>query len=66
MNSIEILESLASGKRVIGTLLTNASPYWPQKVAELDLDFVFIDTEHIAFDRTHTYVHVYHSWGPKV
>ena len=52
MNSIEILGSLACGKRVIGTLLTNASPYWPQKVAELDLDFVFIDTEHIAYDRT--------------
>jgi len=51
MNSIEILKQLASGKRVIGTLLTNASPYWPQKVAELDFDFVFIDTEHIAFDR---------------
>ena len=52
MNGIEILETLKSGKQVIGTLLTNASPYWPAKVAELDLDFVFIDTEHIAFDRT--------------
>ena len=52
MNGIEILETLSAGKRVIGTLLTNASPYWPAKVAELDLDFVFIDTEHIAFDRT--------------
>lgn len=34
-----------------GTLIVSSSPRWPDTVAKLGLDFVFIDTEHIALDR---------------
>ena len=47
----KLAATLRSGGRVIGTLVVSPSPRWPDAVAKLGLDFVFIDTEHIALDR---------------
>ena len=44
-------EALRGGKRVYGTLIVSSAPEWPAQVSELGLDFVFLDTEHIALDR---------------
>ena len=44
-------EALKSGRRVYGTLIVSPSPKWLDIVSDLNLDFVFIDTEHIAIDR---------------
>jgi 2-keto-3-deoxy-L-rhamnonate aldolase RhmA len=43
--------ALRAGRRIYGTLIVSPSPRWPDTVAKLGLDFVFIDTEHIALDR---------------
>src|SRR5437764_2135485 len=43
--------ALHAGQRVYGTLIVADSPRWPAQVAQIGLDFVFIDTEHIALDR---------------
>ncbi|MSU49260.1 MAG: aldolase [Opitutus sp.] len=43
--------ALHRGQRVYGTLIVSDSPRWPAAVAQIGLDFVFIDTEHIALDR---------------
>lgn len=48
MKSIDIRNALHEGKRVFGTLIVSESPLWPRAVATTGLDFVFIDTEHIA------------------
>ncbi len=44
-------ERLRCGKDCFGTLIVSASPRWPDAVKNCGLDFVFIDTEHIALDR---------------
>ncbi len=44
-------EALHAGDRVYGTLIVSPSPRWPGAVNALDLDFVFIDTEHVPLDR---------------
>jgi len=51
MNAKELRASLKAGHRVYGTLIVSDSPRWPAAVSKLGLDFVFIDTEHIAIDR---------------
>jgi 2-keto-3-deoxy-L-rhamnonate aldolase RhmA len=51
MNGREIRERLHNGQRVYGTMIVSESPMWPKAVASIGLDFVFIDTEHIAQDR---------------
>lgn len=51
MTGQELKEALRSGRRVYGTLLASTSPSWLVPVKTLGLDFVFIDTEHIAIDR---------------
>ena len=51
MSPAELKQSVNSGRRVYGTLIVSPSPRWPDTVAGLGLDFVFIDTEHIALDR---------------
>lgn len=33
-------------------MIASTSPHWPQAVRSTGVDFVFIDTEHIAIDRT--------------
>lgn len=51
MNGKELSEALRHGGPVFGTLLVSHSPRWPSVMAGSGLDFVFIDTEHIALDR---------------
>lgn len=51
MNNASLRAALRAGRRVYGTLVVSPSPRWPDTVASLGLDFVFIDTEHIALDR---------------
>ena len=50
MNGKEFAESLRLGRRVYGTLITSTSPHLPRNLRDTGLDFVFIDTEHIAID----------------
>jgi 4-hydroxy-2-oxoheptanedioate aldolase len=51
MNGKQFREKLHAGERLYATLIVSDSPHWPPVVAGLGLDFVFIDTEHIAMDR---------------
>jgi 2-keto-3-deoxy-L-rhamnonate aldolase RhmA len=51
MNATEFKARLRAGQSVYGTLLVSTSPRYPAEVAKIGLDFVFIDTEHIAIDR---------------
>ncbi|MFZ2339918.1 MAG: aldolase/citrate lyase family protein [Bacteroidales bacterium] len=51
MNGKELREALRSGKRVYGTMIVSPSPRWIDVISQLNIDFVFIDTEHIAIDR---------------
>ena len=50
MNPIELKNKLHSGEYVFGTLIVSPSPFWPKIIKNSLLDFVFIDTEHIAID----------------
>jgi len=52
MNARDLIRALRSGRRVYGTLIVSTSPHWPVAVKSTGADFVFIDTEHIAIDRT--------------
>lgn len=47
----EIKRKLMQGKTVYGTCITTNAPRWHNIVADAGLDFVFLDTEHIAIDR---------------
>ncbi|MBM4031122.1 MAG: aldolase [Planctomycetes bacterium] len=51
MTGRELVAALHAGKRVYGTCITAPSPRWPGVAKGLGLDFVFIDTEHVAQDR---------------
>ncbi|TFH50387.1 MAG: aldolase [Bacteroidia bacterium] len=51
MTGKELREALRSGKRVYGTMIVSPSPRWIDVIDQLNIDFVFIDTEHIAIDR---------------
>lgn len=51
MTPSDLRERLHRGQTVFGTLIVSPSPRWPEVVATCGLDFVFIDTEHIALDR---------------
>jgi 4-hydroxy-2-oxoheptanedioate aldolase len=51
MESDTLARRLRSGKPALGTLIVSTSPRWPGVVAGLGLDFVFIDTEHVAIGR---------------
>jgi 4-hydroxy-2-oxoheptanedioate aldolase len=51
MNGLELRKALQAKKRVYGTLIVSPSPHWSAAVRAAGLDFVFIDTEHIAQDR---------------
>jgi 4-hydroxy-2-oxoheptanedioate aldolase len=44
-------ENLRAGHLLFGTLIVSPSPMWPKALENSGLDFVFIDTEHIALDR---------------
>lgn len=49
--NIGLKDALQSGRRVYGTLVVSSSPFWPPLIKRTGIDFVFIDTEHIALDR---------------
>ena len=51
MTPTEFKKSLQSADPVFGTLITSPSPFWPKVIGDCGLDFVFIDTEHIALNR---------------
>lgn len=51
MNGAELARALRGDAPVFGTLLVSPSPRWPDVMRGSGLDFVFIDTEHIALDR---------------
>jgi 2-keto-3-deoxy-L-rhamnonate aldolase RhmA len=50
MDGKELIEALHSGKRIYGTLIISTSPKWVEEMRDLDIDCVFIDTEHIPMD----------------
>lgn len=52
MNGHELRAKLHAGEHVYGAMIISESPGWPAAVRSVGLDFVFIDTEHIALDRT--------------
>ncbi len=51
MNSYEFAAALRNGDRLFGTLIVSSSPAWPKVMHRIGLDYVFIDTEHIAINR---------------
>lgn len=51
MNGKELIAAFHEGRRVYGTCVVSPSPMWPQMIAGCGLDFVFIDTEHVALGR---------------
>ncbi len=52
MTPSELRDHLHAGEPVFGTLIVSPSPHWPEVVRGSGVDFVFIDTEHIALDRS--------------
>ena len=52
MNGQQLGEALRQRKHVYGTCVISTSPHWPEAVKASGVDFVFIDTEHIAIERT--------------
>lgn len=51
MKASDLRQKLLAGDTIFGTLIVSPSPRWPEAVRGSGLDFVFIDTEHIAIDR---------------
>lgn len=51
MNGKELIQALRGGDMVYGTAIYSPSPIWARVVQNLDLDMVFIDTEHTPHDR---------------
>ena len=52
MTPAKLRKHLRAGDTLFGTLIVSPSPRWPDVVRHSGLDFVFIDTEHIALDRS--------------
>ncbi|MDA7620687.1 aldolase/citrate lyase family protein [Verrucomicrobia bacterium] len=52
MDGIALKQYLNQNKRAYGTAILTASPLWPPMVKKTGVDFVFIDSEHIALDRS--------------
>ncbi|WP_114748510.1 HpcH/HpaI aldolase family protein [Pleomorphovibrio marinus] len=48
---MQFLSKIKEGKPVYGTCITSFNPLWPKVWRGTGLDFVFLDTEHIALDR---------------
>jgi 2-keto-3-deoxy-L-rhamnonate aldolase RhmA len=48
---MQFLSKLKEGQLVYGTCITSFNPLWPKVWRSTGLDFVFLDTEHIALDR---------------
>jgi 2-keto-3-deoxy-L-rhamnonate aldolase RhmA len=51
MNGKELRSALRNGEKVYGSLIVSTSPKWLDIIGQLNLDFVFIDTEHVAIGR---------------
>lgn len=51
MTTHEFTKALKGGTGLVGTLIVSPSPRWPGVVRGCGLDFVFIDTEHVAIGR---------------
>lgn len=51
MNALELKEAFKSGRRTYGTMTVASSSLWVSQIKRLNLDFVFIDTEHVPLDR---------------
>ena len=51
MKNLELKQKLKEGDLVLGTLIVSTSPFWPKILKDCSLDFIFIDTEHIAISR---------------
>jgi 2-keto-3-deoxy-L-rhamnonate aldolase RhmA len=51
MDGKQLITALRAGDMVYGTAIYSPSPIWPRVVKNLDLDMVFIDTEHTPHDR---------------
>ena len=51
MTSENFRTALRSEERIYGTLVVSTSSFWPKIIGDCGLDFVFIDTEHIAISR---------------
>ena len=52
MTPINLKKKLHDGVPVFCTLIISPSPFWPKFISNCGLDFLFIDTEHIAIDRS--------------
>ncbi|HHV81839.1 MAG: aldolase [Dictyoglomi bacterium] len=51
MDSKILLSALKERKQVYGTLIVSTSPRWTEEVKKTEIDFVFIDTEHMPIER---------------
>lgn len=51
MNAIKLKEKFTSGKRIYGTAIVSPSVKWIEVVKRANLDFVFLDSEHIPMGR---------------
>jgi len=51
MDGKQLINALRGGNMVYGTAVYSPSPIWPRVIKNLDLDMVFIDTEHTPHDR---------------
>jgi len=51
MNTIKLKEKLTSGKRIYGTAVVSPSVKWVDVIKQANLDFVFLDSEHIPMGR---------------
>jgi 4-hydroxy-2-oxoheptanedioate aldolase len=51
MTGVEFNTKLRAGEQLLGTLLTAQTPFYSKILGDCGLDFVFIDTEHIAIGR---------------
>ncbi len=49
--SNNLKNKLRSGKRIYGSLVVSSFPQWAEVVKRANLDFVFLDSEHIALGR---------------
>lgn len=52
MTNRELRTALRNRETIYGTLVVSPSPSWPSVVAQLGVDYVFVDTEHIPLDRS--------------
>lgn len=52
MDQYQLKEAFVKGIRTFGTMIASPSPKWAAALSNVDLDFVFIDLEHMPLDRS--------------